>query len=256
MTTATALTRVIELLDADPATVDTGKGYLDLLGDEPPQQRTLALAAMRSKALPLIYERWWRPMIRVLNGPGGPDQAGEQRIARELLDLHSGQTVLDVACGPGNFTRSFAPVVGPEGLVVGFDESATMLAKAVERTNASQIGYVRGDARALPFPDGTFDAVGCFLALHLIPEPFRAVQELIRVLAPGGRIVVQAPYLPSGVIPRLADRALNAPLGIRTFGRTELTDAFGAAGLVDIQQKITGLFQFVAATARRAGRSR
>lgn len=247
MTTATALNRVLELLDAEPATVDTGKGYLDLLGDAPPEHRTPALAAMRSKALPIVYERWWRPMVRVLNGLGGPNQAGEQRIARELLELHSGQIALDVACGPGNFTRSFAPVVGPAGLVIGFDESPTMLAKAVGQVNPSQVGYVRGDARALPFAVGTFDAVGCFLALHLIPEPFRAVREMIRVLAPGGSITLQAPYLPRGVVPRLADRAVNAPLGIRAFRRTEFTDLFAEAGLVDVRQRITGLFQFVAA---------
>ena len=247
MTTATALDRVLELLDVDPSTVDIGRGYLDLLGAEPPEHRTPALAAMRGKALPIIYERWWRPMVRVLNGPGGPSHTGEQRIAGDLLSLHSGQTVLDVACGPGNFTRSFAPVVGSAGLVVGFDESATMLAKAVEQDNPSQVGYVRGDARSLPFADGTFDAVGCFLALHLIPEPFRAVREMIRVLAPGGRITLQAPYLPGGIVPRLADRAINAPLGIRMFARTEFTDAFRAAGLVDVRQQVTGLFQFVGA---------
>ena len=245
MATTTALTRVIELLDAEPATVDIGKGYLDLLGDRPPEHRTPALAAMRSKALPMIYERWWRPVVRVFSGGSG--LADEQRIAGELLGVQNGQIVLDVACGPGNFTRSFAPAVGPDGLVVGVDESATMLAKAVERTGASQVGYVRGDARRLPFPDGIFHAVGCFLALHLIPEPFRAVHEMIRVLAPGGRIVIQAPYLPGGAIPRLADRAVNAPLGIRTFRRTEFTDAFRGAGLVDIQQQVTGLLQYVGA---------
>src|SRR5207248_11630242 len=114
----------------------------------------------------------------------------------------------------------------------------------------------RGDARTLPFPDGTFGAVGCFLALHLIPEPFRAVREMIRVLAPGGRIVLQAPYLPGGAVPRLADTVLNAPLGIRTFRRSEFTDLFTEAGLVDIEQKITGLLQFVAATAPPSDPSR
>src|SRR5256885_321133 len=150
MTTTTALDRVIELLGVDPATVDSRKGYLDLLGDAPPEHRTPALAAMRSKALPIIYERWWRPVVRVFNGFGGPSHAGEQRIAREFLDVHSGQTVLDVACGPGNFTRSFAPAVGADGLVIGFDESATMLARAAEQDNPSQVGYVRGAARRSP----------------------------------------------------------------------------------------------------------
>lgn len=247
MTAATALSRVIELLDVEPG--DTSKGYLDLLGDEPPERRTPALAAMRSKALPLIYERWWRPVVRLMNGGAGID--GERRIAHQLLNVRSGQTVLDVACGPGNFTRSFAPLVGSAGLVVGFDESPTMLAKAVEQDNPGQIGYVRGDARSLPFADGTFDAVGCFLALHLIPEPFRAVREMIRVLAPGGRIAIQAPYRPGGIVPKVLDRTVNAPLGIRAFGRREFTDVFKAAGLVDIDQRVTGLLQYVAASGPR-----
>jgi SAM-dependent methyltransferase len=252
MATMTALDRVLELLDAPEA--DTSKGYVDLLGAAPPQHRTPALAAMRSKALPVIYERWWRPIVRLINGGAGVN--GEQHIAHEMLNVHTKQKVLDVACGPGNFTRSFAPLVGPDGLVVGFDESETMLAKAVEQTTASQVGYVRGDARTLPFPDKSFDAVGCFLALHLIPEPFAAVREMIRVLAPGGRIVIQAPYLPGGPIPRLADTVINAPLGIRTFGRNEFTSIFAEAALTDVQQKITGLLQYVSATAPPSDPSR
>jgi ubiquinone/menaquinone biosynthesis C-methylase UbiE len=245
MDTGAALARVTGLLDPGriTSTVDISRGYLDLLGDRPPSRRSVALAAMRSRVLPLIYERWWRPALRLVNRI---DHAGERRLAAGLLGIHSGQMVLDVACGPGNFTRSFAPAVGADGLVVGFDESATMLARAVERAD-ERIGYIRGDARDLPFPDGTFHAVGCFLALHLVPEPFRAVEEMIRVLAPGGRIAISAPYLPRGVMPRVADRVVNAPVGMRMFRRREFTDAFARAGLVDISQRVSGLYQFVGA---------
>ena len=250
MATTATLARVAELLDRSriPSTVDfppSGSlGYLDLIGTAPPRQRTVALAAMRSKALPLIYERWWRPAVRLLGGAG---QAGELRLAAELLNVQSGQQVLDVACGPGNFTRSLSGACAPDGLVVGFDESATMLARAVEQTHDERIGYVRGDARVMPFADGTFDAVGCFLALHLVPQPFRAVEEMIRLLAPGGRIALSAPYRPAGVLPRVVDRVVNAPLGLRAFGRTEFTAVFAAAGLVDIRQRVRGLYQFVGA---------
>jgi SAM-dependent methyltransferase len=249
MPTTAALDRVAGLLDPArvASTPDTSAGYLDLLGDRPPERSTPALAVMRGRALPVIYERWWRPVVRFLNGLTGPDQAGEQRLAGELLNLHSGQLVLDVACGPGNFTRSYAAVTGRDGLVVGLDESATMLAKAVEHPAADGIAYVRGDARALPFPDGTFDAVGCFLALHLIPEPFLAIEEMIRVLSPGGRIAISAPYLPSGALPGVLDRVVNAPLGIRTFRRTELTGALTRGGLVDLRHRVAGLNQFAAA---------
>ncbi|MFL6144126.1 MAG: methyltransferase domain-containing protein [Labedaea sp.] len=257
MGTTAALARVAELVDRSriSSTVhsqlddldgsrDCPQGYLDLLGEAPPKQRTVALAAMRSAVLPLIYERWWRPVVRLVGGAG---QAAELRLAAELLNVQSGQTVLDLACGPGNFTRSFAAAAGPDGLVVGVDESATMLARAVEQTGDEWVGYVRGDARDLPFAGGTFDAVGCFLALHLVPEPFRAVHEMIRLLAPGGRIALSAPYRPAGVLPRVLDRMVNAPLGLRAFGRTELTDVLTGAGLVDIRQQVRGLYQFVGA---------
>jgi ubiquinone/menaquinone biosynthesis C-methylase UbiE len=199
---------------------------------------------MRSRLLPVIYERWWRPALRVINRL---DPGEEQRFAGRLLDVHGGQLVLDVACGPGNFTRSLAPAAGADGLVVGFDESATMLGRAVEETAAPQVAYVRGDARELPFADGTFDAVGCFLALHLVPEPFRALGELIRVLGPGGRIAVSAPCRPPGRLPRLLDRVVNAPVGMRMLGRDELTDVFERAGLARVTQKVTGLYQIVGA---------
>jgi SAM-dependent methyltransferase len=241
-----ALTRVAGLLDPprEESALDTSKGYLDLLGERAPEKRTVALAVMRSRVLPIIYERWWRPALRVINRL---DPGEEQRFAGRLLDVHSGQLVLDVACGPGNFTRSLASAAGPEGLVVGFDESATMLGKAVDETTAPQVAYVRGDARELPFADGTFDAVGCFLALHLVPEPFRALGELIRVLGPGGRIAVSAPCRPPGRLLKVVDRVVNAPVGMRMFGRDELTGVFERAGLERITQKVTGLYQIVGA---------
>ena len=93
---------------------------------------------------------------RVLMGPLGPGTKGERQIAHELLELGPGDTVLDIACGPGNFVREFAGSVGKRGLVVGLDASQTMLARAVEDTGAAarNVAYVRGDAIRLPFRDG------------------------------------------------------------------------------------------------------
>ena len=71
------------------------------------------------------------------------------RIARLLLGLGSGHSVLDVACGPGNFTRSFGTTVGEHGLAVGIDASETMLERGVrdlERTGVSNVCLLRGDA--------------------------------------------------------------------------------------------------------------
>src|SRR5919108_629806 len=102
-------------------------GYLDLLGDD--LESTGAFQdLMTSRVVPAIYERYWRPALgRAVKGITGPGMAEEVRIARLLLGLGSGDVVLDVACGPGNFTREFARTVGESGLAVGIDASRTML---------------------------------------------------------------------------------------------------------------------------------
>ena len=115
--------------------------------------------------------------------------AEEIRIARLLLGLGEGDTVLDVACGPGNFTREFARAVGPDGLVVGIDASRTMLERGGEelrRADPGNLTLIRGDATALPFRDGSFDACCCFAALHLFADPFAALDEMRRVLSRAG----------------------------------------------------------------------
>src|SRR5690349_4500604 len=85
----------------DPAT--SAAGYLDLLGGELPSTGA-AQDLMTTRFVPAIYERYWRPgLARVVKGITGPGMAEEIRIARLLLGLGSGDLVLDLACGPGNF---------------------------------------------------------------------------------------------------------------------------------------------------------
>ena len=185
-------------------------GYLDLLGPEDPTGALPGQRLMLSRLLPLVYQRFWRPLGgRLLMGLGGPDTAGEHRIALEALAIAPGDRVLDVACGPGNFTRDFAEAAG-EGLVVGIDASATMLATAVRETVAANVAYLRGDAAALPFRDGSFAAVCCFAALYLIEDPFGAVAEIARVLAPGGRVALLT-SCGRGPLPAGAANAISRP---------------------------------------------
>jgi SAM-dependent methyltransferase len=193
-----ALERVIELLE--PAAAEKARarglsdaGYLDLLdGELASTGATQDL--MLTRLVPAIYERYWRPALgRVFKGVTGPGMAEEIRIARLLLGLGQGDQVLDVACGPGNFSREFARAVGPDGLVVGVDASRTMLERGGEELRRSDPGnlcLIRGDATALPFRDATLDAVCCFAALHLFGEPFAALDEMASVLKTGGRIAL------------------------------------------------------------------
>lgn len=244
-----ALERTLELLE--PARRPQGprltEGFLDLLGDEDPTGPHPGQRWMASRTLPLIYERAWRPVGGLLlMGAGGPGVRGEHRVALSMLSLRAGDRVLDVGCGPGNFTRSFAPAAAG-GLVVGLDASRTMLARAVRETHVEDVAYVRADAGALPFRRESFDAVCCFAALYLIERPMRALAEIARVLAPGGRVALLASChrgpLPKGV----ATPIVHALTGVRMFGRDELTDALRAHGLQAVERHVSGFAQFIAA---------
>jgi len=241
--------RAVALL-ADPAAraAPAPRGWLALVGaDDGPASTGLAQDLMLSRVLPVVYERWWRPAwSRLLRGVTA-GMGDEHRIARLLLGLCPGDGVLDVACGPGNFTRDFARVVGPTGLAVGIDASPTMLDRAARDTRATNIAYVRGDAVRLPFRDASFDAVCCFAALHLFADPFAALDHMTRVLTPGGRIALFTSCRTSSAPLRTVDGFVGARSGMRMFERDEITTALEDRGLVDVHQRVAGLTQFVGA---------
>ncbi|MGZ4325593.1 MAG: class I SAM-dependent methyltransferase [Solirubrobacteraceae bacterium] len=230
-----------------PARPQLRDGYLDLLGDEDPTGSHPGQRLMAGRALPLIYERLWRPLGgRLLMGATGPGMRGEHRIALEMLSLSGGERVLDVACGTGSFTRRFARASG-DGVVVGLDASRTMLARAAQETNADNVAYLRGDACALPFRDGSFDAICCFAALYLIERPMQAVDEMARVLAPGGRVALLSSCNRGPLPAVITSPFVRSLTGVRVFGRDDLTRASTSRGLIDVQQRVSGLAQFVAA---------
>ena len=251
---AGGLERSLALLDPArrPGAAPVDHGYLDLLREEPPAASTgLTQRLMLSSGVPVIYERYWRPALgRVAKGPLGPSMSEERRIVRLLLGLGPGDGVLDIACGPGNFTREFARLVGRNGLAVGFDSSPTMLARAVEETPAARgprgnVAYVRGDATKLPFRSESFDAVCCFAALHLFDEPFRALDEMARVLTPGGRIALLTSCRTRTPAARAWDGFVGARLGMRMFERDEITDALVQRRFSTVRRRVAGLAQFV-----------
>ena len=222
-------------------------GYIDLLPPEGLASTGLTQNLMLSRVVPEIYERWWRPALgRVAKGAFGPGMADERRIARLLLGLVPGDGVLDIACGTGNFTRDFARVVGPTGLVVGLDASTTMLGRAVDDTGGmEQVAYVRGDAQNLPFRDQSFDAVCCFAALHLFADPMKALDSIARVLTAGGRVAIFTSCRNRSAPVRTWESLLARPSGMRMFERDEVVDALDQRGFAEIRQRVAGLTQFV-----------
>jgi SAM-dependent methyltransferase len=234
-----AVVQVAGLLRPDQA-VDVGGEYLDVLGNRDPIGPHRGQQAFRSKVMPKIYERFWRPVVlRIFVGLSGPRAAEERRMALELLAVEPGDQVLDVGCGPGNYTRPLAHAAGG-GLTVGLDASEAMVAAAAERGGGENLAYLRGDACALPFGDETFDAVCSVGVIHMVAEPLRALAEMTRVLAPGGRLVVLASCARPGKPRR--ERA-----GLTIFARDELTGALDGHGLVDVGQRVIGRGQIVSA---------
>jgi SAM-dependent methyltransferase len=249
LTNPGAIERLLPLLEPELRhRADAGRGYVDVLAGEL-EQPGLVGELMQARALSRVYERWWRPAWgRVAKGLSGPGMAEEKRIARLLMGLGPGDGVLDVACGPANFTRDFARAVGGEGLAVGIDGSRAMLERAVRESNEdglTNIVFVHGDATALPFRNASFDAVCCFAALNLFADPFAALDEMRRVLSRDGRIALFTSARSELGPVRLFETALARPAGVRMFDRDEIVEALRARGFTDIRQRISGLTQFV-----------
>ncbi|MBV9350630.1 MAG: methyltransferase domain-containing protein [Mycobacterium sp.] len=227
-------------------TASVRHGFLDVLGASMSSPvPTLAQRAMNSPFVAAVYERMWRPVSFYL--ASGITTRAEQRRACEALRISGSKKLLDIACGPGNFTAELAKRLSAGGLAVGFDISEPMLTRAVLDNSGPRTCYVRGDAHHLPFGDETFDAVCCFGALYLMPEPFQVANEMMRVLKPGGRVAILTSCAPEQPPIRRAMAVGASVIGLRMFERSAFVDLFSSAGLVDIEQHTQRALQFVAA---------
>jgi arsenite methyltransferase len=119
--------------------------------------------------------------------PGG--LALTRRLAR-ALELQAGQTVLDVACGPGATACLLAGEFGVEveGIDLGPSSLARARALAAERGLDGRVHFHLGDAERLPFEADVFDAVVCECAFCTFPDKATAATQFARVLRPGGRV--------------------------------------------------------------------
>lgn len=176
---------------------------------------------------------------------------GTARRMIHRADIRAGMSVLDVGCGTGVVARECLRLVGSDGSVTGLDISLEML--VVASTIAPGVGWVQGDAMMLPFPPRSFDRVVSQFTLMFVPDPVKALDEMWRVLRPGGRLTVSV----SGA---LRDSPVNLELAelverhvgrrgrgvveeIWTSGPEELEASFARAGitntLVTIEHEVT-----------------
>jgi ubiquinone/menaquinone biosynthesis C-methylase UbiE len=124
--------------------------------------------------------------------------AAELAAAKEQLDVmlkvRAGSHVLDVGCGTGNDVRALAARVGPSGRVVGLDSSEQLIARGEPGgPDSAPVEFVLGEAGDLPFDDGTFDVARAERVLQHVPDPAAAVAEMLRVIRPGGQVLVTDP---------------------------------------------------------------
>lgn len=148
--------------------------------------------------------------------------------------------LLDVACGTGKFL-TFVQDNYPQMPVAGCDLSAPYLAKARERTRPfGPVAFKQGAAEKLPYPDASVDVLTDIYLFHELPRKIRAqaAAEFARVLRPGGRLIhidtIQfGDFSPFDALIESFPRSHHEPYYL-DYARQDLTELFGAAGLIKI----------------------
>ena len=159
-----------------------------------------------------------------------------QRASVEALELTGSDRLLDVGCGTGWASRT-ASDAGTS--VVGIDLSHEMIREASRlAAGNNRVRFALADAERLPFGTDAFTAILCTNAFHHYPHPGRAVGEMARVLAPGGRLVI-GDASADLMTARIADVFLRhfEPGHVRLYRLAELGALLHEAGLIQVSAR-------------------
>jgi SAM-dependent methyltransferase len=166
-------------------------------------------------------------------------QLGPQLAA--LAEVHDGQRVLDVGCGPGALTGELVRLVGADA-VAAVDPSEAFVSAAKERHPTVDVR--RAPAERLPFEDATFDATLAQLVVHFMADPVAGLREMARVTRPGGVVAAcvwdhAGGRTPLGVFWQAAlelDPAAHDESDLAGAREGHLSELFAAAGLSSVQE--------------------
>ena len=159
---------------------------------------------------------------------------GALRMIVDAARPRQGDTVLDVACGGGIVVCAFAPELRH---ATGIDMTPAMLDRARQlaaEKGLTNVSWERGDVGSLPYADGAFDIVVTRFSMHHFLDPLSVLLEMVRVCAPGGRIVVVDMFAsddPAKAAEWNRAEKLRDPSHVRCLALTELRALFAAAGL-------------------------
>jgi demethylmenaquinone methyltransferase/2-methoxy-6-polyprenyl-1,4-benzoquinol methylase len=124
----------------------------------------------------------------------GVDRSWRRRALREIVTPGAPQQILDIACGTGDFSLAISRRMHPGSSVTGLDLSEGMLAVMREKVGkaglSERIACLQGDSEAMPFGDGSFDVATIAFGIRNFEHREAALREILRVLRPGGRLVI------------------------------------------------------------------
>jgi len=176
----------------------------------------------------LAFARQARAFAR---SPLHTDPRRLQRLI-EFLEPRQGESVLDVACGPGIVTEALQRA----GLLAfGVDLTREMIGEAASREGR----YIRGDVGRLPFRDASFDAAVCRNSFHHFAHPASVMAEVARIVRAGGRVVIEDMRAPDDETKRAYHETIERLRDIshaRTLTRDEIREMAGDAGLVCVDE--------------------
>ncbi len=127
------------------------------------------------------YEAYWQDQLKPA-----------QNLLLEMANLNQGENVLDVACGTGLVSFDALAKLGKNGRLLGTDISDKMVemaAATAAKEKENRVHFERMDAEELNLANNSFDVSLCALGLMYVPDPSKALEEMYRVLKPGGRVV-------------------------------------------------------------------
>lgn len=167
-------------------------------------------ARVLSRRSPAPMPHWMRAVLFL------PRTFQSAERLKTMLQLRPGQRVLEIGPGVGIHALPVAAALAPTGVLEVLDVQRPMLEVLMRRARLAGVTNVRprvGDARILPYPDGSFDAAYLISVLGEVPDSKVALRELCRVLKPGGRLVVGEIVLDPDFIALLALKESLAAAG-------------------------------------------